>query len=277
MRYLDDLIAVGVATVLLLGTILLLPDTPIRIILGLPFVLFFPGYVLISALYPRRDDLDGIERLALSLGLSLAVVPLIGLVLNYTPWGIRLTPILISLAVFIAVCSLLAVSKRKVLSPTERFPADVRPVIQALRRLPWATLGVSAVVIGLVLFLGFRFGALGGSRVGEPFTEFYVLGPSGKAEGYPRRLFVGQPREVILGIVNHEGKPAQYSIQIRMDDQPLETIGPLSIGHEQKWENKTVFSPRRPSRRAKVEFLLFKDGATTPYRSLHLWMEVRVP
>lgn len=277
MRYLDDLIAVGVATVLLLGTILLLPDTPIRIILGLPFVLFFPGYVLISALYPRRDDLDGIERLALSLGLSLAVVPLIGLVLNYTPWGIRLTPILISLAIFIAGCSLVAARKRKVLSPTERFPADVRPVIQALRHLPWTTVGVSAIVIGLVLFLGFRFGVLGGSRVGETFTEFYVLGPSGKAEGYPRRLFVGQAGEVVLGIVNHEGNNVQYSIQIKMGDQLLKTIGPISLGHEQKWEAKTVFSPRQSGRRVKVEFLLFKDGTTTPYRSLHLWMEVRVP
>jgi uncharacterized membrane protein len=29
--------------------------------------------------------------------MSLALVPLIGLLLNYTPWGIRLTPIAISL------------------------------------------------------------------------------------------------------------------------------------------------------------------------------------
>lgn len=97
MRFLDDLIAIGVATVVLLATILLLPHSPIRVALGLPFVLFFPGYTLIAALYPRRDDLDGIERLALSLGLSLAVVPLIGLVLNYTPWGIRLGPIVAGL------------------------------------------------------------------------------------------------------------------------------------------------------------------------------------
>ena len=33
-----------------------------------------------------------LERLALSIGLSLAIVALIALVLNYTPWGIRLNP-----------------------------------------------------------------------------------------------------------------------------------------------------------------------------------------
>ena len=43
-----------------------LNETPVRIILGLLLVLFLPGYSLIAALFPRKDDLDGIERIALS-------------------------------------------------------------------------------------------------------------------------------------------------------------------------------------------------------------------
>jgi len=63
-------------------------------------VLFIPGYVTVEALFPKGREMDGIERFALSVGLSLALVPLIGLLLNYTPWGIRLTPIVLSLVVF---------------------------------------------------------------------------------------------------------------------------------------------------------------------------------
>jgi uncharacterized membrane protein len=63
--------------------------SPVRIILGLPLVLFLPGYALIAALFPRKDDLDGIERIALSFGLSIAISPLLGLGLNYTPFGLR--------------------------------------------------------------------------------------------------------------------------------------------------------------------------------------------
>jgi len=74
--------------------------SPIRIILGLPLVLFLPGYSLIAALFPGKDDLDAIERIALSFGLSIAITPLLGLALNYTPFGIRLSPVLIVLSVF---------------------------------------------------------------------------------------------------------------------------------------------------------------------------------
>ncbi len=277
MRFLDDFFAIWLATAVLLVAIVLVPNSLLRIALGLPFVLFFPGYTLISALYPRRDDLDGIERLALSLGLSLAVVPLIGLVLNYTPWGIRLGPIVTSLSLFIVGASLVAARKRKQLLPTERFPGDVRPVLGAIGGLPWFTLTLSVAVIALALLLGFRFGVLGGSRVGEAFTEFYVLGPGGKAEGYPKRLLPGQPAKVILGIINHEEQATQYSIQIGAGTEQLQTRGPITIGNGETWEGQVSFVPPRPGKRVKVEFVLFKNGNAAPYRSLHLWLEVLPP
>ena len=74
--------------------------TPIRAVVGFPLVLFLPGYSLVSALFPRSDELDGIERIALSVGLSICIVVFIGLALNYTPWGIRLGPILLALSSF---------------------------------------------------------------------------------------------------------------------------------------------------------------------------------
>lgn len=73
------------------------PIVYMRYALGSIFVLWLPGYALIKMLFPSRKDLDSIERIALSIGLSLALVPLVGLLLNYTPWGIRLTPVTLSL------------------------------------------------------------------------------------------------------------------------------------------------------------------------------------
>jgi uncharacterized membrane protein len=277
MRFLDDLIAIWFATIALLVAILFAPDNPARIVLGLPFVLFFPGYVLVAALYPRRGDLDGVERVALSLGLSLAVVPLIGLALNYTPWGIRLTPILVSLALFIVACSAVAVRQRMRHSTAERLAADVRPLLQAARNLPWASLALASGVIGVLMFAGFRFGVLGGSQVGERFTEFYVLGPGGKVEGYPRRLLVGEPRQVIVGVINHEGRTAEYKVEVKADVDHLASEGPFALADGEKREDRVTFVLRRPAKQAKVEFALFMEGASEPYRRLHLWVDVLVP
>ncbi|MGC9227721.1 DUF1616 domain-containing protein [Caldivirga sp.] len=90
------------------------PLMPIRYALGALSVLFLPGYALIEALYPRGDEVSPLERLALSIGLSLAVVPLVGLLLNYTPWGIRLIPVVASDAVLtIALLTVAAFRKAK--------------------------------------------------------------------------------------------------------------------------------------------------------------------
>jgi hypothetical protein len=77
----------------------------IRYVLGTIFVLCLPGYAFIRALFPvqlpiktSEKSLDTVERAALSIGLGIALVPLVGLLLNYTPWGIRLAPITLSLS-----------------------------------------------------------------------------------------------------------------------------------------------------------------------------------
>ena len=83
------------------------PLVYVRYVLGSIFVLWLPGYTLIKALFPSKKEMDSIERLALSIGLSLAIVPIVGLLLNYTPWGIRLTPITLSLLA-LTICFALA-------------------------------------------------------------------------------------------------------------------------------------------------------------------------
>ena len=92
------------------------PWVYVRYVLGTIFVLWLPGYTFIKALFPAEPPiktsektLDTIERVALSLGMSLALVPIVGLLLNYTPWGIRLTPIVLSLLALTVVFATAAV------------------------------------------------------------------------------------------------------------------------------------------------------------------------
>jgi uncharacterized membrane protein len=88
------------------------PWVYVRYVSGAVYVLYVPGAVFIEMLYPKRDELEDLERFALGVGLSLALVPLVGLVLNYTPWGIRLNPIFAGLALIVMVFSLAAVYRK---------------------------------------------------------------------------------------------------------------------------------------------------------------------
>ncbi len=78
------------------------PLVAIRWVLGIIFVLFLSGYALTSALFPTGDEIDGIEKIALSFGLSLAVAVFDGLALNFL-WEIRLVPLLVTLSIFTLV------------------------------------------------------------------------------------------------------------------------------------------------------------------------------
>lgn len=84
------------------------PFVYVRYVFGAAFVLWLPGYAFVKALFPGKD-LESIERIALSLGLSLAIVPLVGLLLNYSPWGISLVPITLSLCAVTVVFATAAI------------------------------------------------------------------------------------------------------------------------------------------------------------------------
>lgn len=88
------------------------PFTYSRYVLASLMIFFLPGYALSEAIYPKQDALDGLERLALTIGLSITLVPLTGLALNLTPWGIGLDSIAASLSALTMAIAVLAAQRK---------------------------------------------------------------------------------------------------------------------------------------------------------------------
>jgi len=269
------LILVGLITAGVQG--LPAPLPMLRLLLGLAFVLFVPGYTLQAALFPRRDDLDGPERLALSFGLSIAVVPPIALVLDKLPWGIRLWPIVVSLALFILTCSTVAWYRRQRLPDQERFVLTVEVDVKGW----WAAQDRTSRILYSILALALTTAFLSALAIivlpkpGERFTEFYILGPEGLAENYPREAIVGQPVTVTVGITNREGVPAEYRVEVRNGVHLIGQAGPVRLGSGETDEKPVTFVPAEVGDDVKVMFLLYRDGEQDPYRSLRLWLKVK--
>ncbi|MDD4986761.1 MAG: DUF1616 domain-containing protein [Dehalococcoidales bacterium] len=108
----------------------------------------------------------------------------------------------------------------------------------------------------------------------ERYTEFYILGPEGKAADYPQELAVGEEGRVIVGIVNREQAVLSYRLEIRTDGVISGRIEGVQLGPDQKWEEEVAFIPDRIGDRQKVEFLLYRQGEGAVYESLYLWVDV---
>ena len=103
-------------TVVAVLTVVFIPDNfPVNIvrwILSSAFVIYLPGYMFIQAIFPNKEDFNNLERFLFSVGVSLAVVSLVGLILNYLPLGLRLIPITIALTVFVVFFALVAATRK---------------------------------------------------------------------------------------------------------------------------------------------------------------------
>jgi uncharacterized membrane protein len=276
-----DLLIVLLWTILTFVFVLtpVLSDTYIRTILGIPMVLFIPGYVLIAALFPKKDDLEGIERIALSFGLSIAVVPLLGLLLNFT-FGIRLIPILLSLCLYSIALTIITAYRRETLPIEEQFTVPfyrVREIVDREISTPKSRTDMILTIIlvfSIALAASMIYFVITTPRIGERFTEFYILDPSGKAENYPTEMKNNSPSTILVGVVNNEYVTVNYTVRIALDKEIL-TDTWFTSGHNQTWEKNLTFVPGREGTDMKLEFLLYKeDNFTAAYRSLHLWVNV---
>ncbi len=259
-----------------------LSNTWIRTVLGLPMVLFFPGYALIAALFPKKDDLDGIERIALSFGLSIAVVPLLGLGLNYTPWGIRLIPILVTLVIFTLTMCVITIYRRSELPGGEVFSVPFAAFFASIHEEIFTKPGSRVdriltviLVISIIASVVMLVYVIVTPKQGEKFTEFYILGPGGMADDYPTEFILGDSSTVIVGIVNHEYVPINYSLAMVLENESLTRKQEIMLAHNETWEQPVTFTPDRAGTDMKLQFLLYKEyNYTTPYRDLHLWIDV---
>ncbi|RJS97631.1 DUF1616 domain-containing protein [Halococcus sp. IIIV-5B] len=320
-----DLVVVALLVVLTAVSALVPPisGTPIRIVLGLPFVLFLPGYAFVAALFPeagrtadpteddesedrieraREDGIDGIERVALSFGLSIAVSPLIGLALNFTPFGIRLVPIVVAIGGFTLVAVAVAAARRLALPAADRFRIPLGRWYAATRTEMFDPETRMDQVLNVVLAVSLLLAvssvayAVATPTAGESFSEFYLLTENETgaltAENYPENFTEGAGQPLVVGVSNHEHRPTNYTVVAQLqrvrvannttrvlERSPIQRFSPRLADNE-TWTRRHTVTPTMTGDRLRLTYLLYRGPApanpTTgnAYRETHLWVNV---
>ena len=324
-----DLAAVFVFVILTNIAVLapVIRETPLRVPLGLAFVLFVPGYAFIAALFPEagesptdeseferteeddsesslleagplsrdRSGIDGIERVALAFGLSIAITPLLGLVLNFTPWGIRLVPIMIAVSGFTVIATAIAAVRRWELPEDERFQVPYREWYAAGRSevLEPDTRGDAVLNVVLALSILLAVGSVGYAVMvppeGEQFSAVYILGEDDDgelvADNYPTEFTQGESQEIILGVDNHEHRTVDYTVvlveqQVSVEEnqsaiEDNETVSvnetvveeqreldrfETQLAHNESWHHPHDLEPTMTGEDIRLVWLLYPDG-----------------
>jgi uncharacterized membrane protein len=244
--------------------------------------------------------------MVLSIGLSIAIVPLIGLGLNFTPWGIRLDPIVISLTFFILVTVIVSQYRRSLLPSEERFRMPFSEIAGAFRkgfltkdgkRVDQILYAVLALAILITIITAVYVMSV--PLEGEKFSEFFILGENRTAASYPAKIIPGQVYSMYVGVGNHEYGDVHYTIETWMllteFDNVTNSSRILAMDPNDQLaftltHNETTIIPYNLSVKKsgynRMEFLLFKeivygpeltgsDRINASYRELHLKVTVQ--
>jgi len=286
-KFPSDLLLVA-GLVILTDIFVLIPvlsGSLIRTALGLPLILFLPGYALIAMLFPEKSGLEGMERIALSVAMSVAVVSLIGLALSYTPWEIKEMPLITSVSIFTLIMLATAYVRRNSLPADRKFEVPFRALaFTLLSGIMGEPESKTEKNLRIILALSFLILLVTGVYVilvpqdKEPYTEFYVLGANGTANNYKTDYIQGESGTYFIGITNNEHRTMDYTMEVRLKNQSLplpENLQHIKLAHNKTLVEPLEITPSVEGENMKLEFLLFNETEKNiPYKDLRLWINV---
>lgn len=311
VRSTGDLLVVLAWTAFTLAALLSgLPPGALRTVVALPLVVLFPGYALLAFLYPERPGttagteggvgtgITGVERFALSVVASLAIVPMIAFVVNYSSYSLRLRPLVLAVGAVTIGLTVFAFASRLGQPADRRFhvPAfawlggvgndflsrarrDLRnapPLKPRTETQRFLNLVFVVSILALVATAGYA--AVTPPANDQPFTEFYLVTQSDDggyaAENLPSDFSQGESRQIAVAIGNHEGQEVPYTVVVRLDGEEIDRFDTSVRAGRTKYVQRSV-TPTTSGDRLKLSFQLYRgDVGGDPYRETHLWISV---
>jgi uncharacterized membrane protein len=255
-------LTLAVASALSVVALSLLPDSSVvaRTVVALPLAVLLPGYAVITAAF-SRDALGTTERITLSLGLSLALGVVGGVILNWTPWGLRAGSWIVLLGGITVGACFYALARPLAAAPGDEGRAGVvaRAALPELGDGSPARLVRDGVLLTLAAGIAVAAGwvAIDGARVRrEGFSQLWMLPLDGD-------------RSVQVGLRSEELASTEYTLRLVADDSAVLRTERLRLEPGDQWEATVPVTADGTV--SKVEAQLYRaDDPTRPYRRVLL-------
>jgi len=239
-------------------------EGPARVLVAGPLLFFLPGYAVVAALFPaeppdgrgdgtvlsaavlRRPGVEWVERVALSLAVSVVALVLLALALSLAGSSFAGAPLVTVVVALTVVAAVAAGGLRARLAPVDRATVPVdRWHDEARAATVGADSGVDAVLnvalaVAVVAAVATLAVGLAAPQSGESYTEAALLTESDGelvAGGYPTDLTAGEPASFTLAVENHEGAATDYTAvvvlqRVQTDGESVTVLEQAELGRE---------------------------------------------
>lgn len=322
LRTLLDLLLVGAGVAVMSGVVLLPWVAPrvLRRFLGLVFVSFLPGYAIVSVLFPRSEErperaeassqdtgsspglgvrLSGPERLVLSFGTSLAIVPIVGLTLWLLTRQVDRIPFFVGVGAVTILATIGAAIRRVRLPPTDRYTPPVDRLGAAVRSGTYGAdtkIDIALNVVIAVSLLAAVVSVPYAIWVPDEQSSFTQVALLTEAENgslvageYPSEFVRGEPQPVVLNVTNREQHRMNYTMVVELqrvgsegkvlEDETLRRE-PVPVPSNTTRSIQLAIRPTMVGDDLRLAVLLYTDSVPpnpslqNSYRSVHVWISV---
>lgn len=286
------------------------PGTPLQAAVAAPVLFFLPGYVTVAAAFPHHHAVARAhyanrvtigERLGLSFGLSLLILPILGLVAAALPWGLTMPVLGALLGGYVVALGSVAGFNRLRIPPGDRFYVPVSRWAGSLgqefeRSSATERMVTLALCFSVLLAVGVAGYALAVPNDGEEFTDFHVVtetdGGDYVAANYPTELTQGESATYTVGVENHEERPVEYEVVVTLDrvvegdggQQVIETDELVRmdtvVDPGEQWYETHAVTPQLTGENLRLTYHLYRGDAPervdrdSAYRHVHVWVDV---
>lgn len=283
------------------------------------FVLFFaPGYVLVAALFPGAgtetsrqarsvsDSLSGPltlgERLVLSFGASVALIPVLGLALALASLPYSLTVVTSTLAVLATLGAVIAWLRRIRLPRERRFGLALgkwgRDLYAFLAGGSSITSAVNIILaVSILVALGAVTYAVAVPQPSPGHTNFGLVTQNETtgeyvSSGYPTNMTQNEPADLVVQIENQHRESREYTVvaelqQVRTGDERIEVLTEREVARFQveAESGETVhrphtIQPQQAGDDLRLAYYFYRGeapenpSAATADENLYLWTNV---
>jgi uncharacterized membrane protein len=244
-RHLDLILLLILATTVVVFGIVGADGGIVIKLAGAVFVLFAPGYAVTAAVF-KEDVLELPAKIALGIGISLAIAAVGGIALYGTGALLTRTSWTAFLSIVILIGSIVAVIQRS--RNVSYTPKDVT------RKFAFSEMLL--LIFGMLTLSGGIYLARTAeqNQAYEPFTEFWIVPPTEDSS------------EIEIGLRNYEQTTMVYDISVRINEQEVETWENISVQPDQVWSRTYTLPPKEASDETIAVYLYTDEDFTEPYR-----------